>query len=113
MAQRTDLKIAGRGYWVADLQSVGSLGTSSGFMCVLVLALYINSPQVVPLYRSPWVLWFLCPLVLYWISRLWIMAYRGTMNEDPVLFALRDRISYLVAVFGGAILVVAAHGVRF
>jgi 4-hydroxybenzoate polyprenyltransferase len=105
--------IAGRGYVAMDLSTIGAIGTGSGSMCVLVLALYINSPQVLPLYRSPAILWFLCPLLLYWISRIWIMASRGSMNIDPVLFALRDRVSYLTAVCGAAIMVLAARGVVF
>jgi len=104
--------ISARGYIPADLPLLGSLGTSSGFLCVLVLALYVNSPQVIPLYRSPAVLWFLCPLILYWISRIWLMAYRGTMNDDPVLFAVRDRVSYLTVACGGAILAMATHNWR-
>jgi 4-hydroxybenzoate polyprenyltransferase/phosphoserine phosphatase len=113
MKEESGRKIVGRGYTASDLQAVGSLGTSSGFMCVLVLALYINSPQVLPLYRSPSVLWFLCPLIMYWISRVWLLAYRGTMHEDPVLFALRDGVSYLTTLLAAVILALAAHGVRF
>jgi|SRR6185312_8344538 len=105
--------VVGRGYVATDMSTIGAIGTGSGCMCVLVLALYINSPQVVPLYRSPAILWFLCPLLLYWISRVWIMASRGSMNVDPVLFALRDRVSYLTAVCGASIMVLAARGVGF
>jgi 4-hydroxybenzoate polyprenyltransferase len=101
--------LSARGYIPADLPLISSLGTSSGFLCVLVLALYVNSPQVAPLYQSPAVLWFLCPLSLYWISRMWLMANRGTMNEDPVLFAVRDRISYLTVGCGGVILALATR----
>jgi 4-hydroxybenzoate polyprenyltransferase len=104
--------VAGRAYYAGDLSPLGSLGTSSGFMCVLVLALYINSPQVVPLYKSPSILWFLCPLLLYWISRVWVFAYRGKMILDPVVFALGDRISYLTALCGGAILALATVGLH-
>ncbi len=111
--EKSQLRVAGRGYAASDLQAIGSLGSSSGFMCALVLALYINSPQVAPLYRSPWALWFLCPLLLYWISRVWILAYRGSMHDDPILFALRDRVSYLTAACGGIVMAIAAHGVRF
>ncbi len=105
--------VAGRGYVAMDLPTIGAIGTGSGCMCVLVLALYINSPQVVPLYRSPAILWFLCPLLLYWISRVWVMASRGFMNVDPVLFALRDRVSYLTALCGAAIMVLASRGADF
>jgi 4-hydroxybenzoate polyprenyltransferase/phosphoserine phosphatase len=105
--------VAGRGYIAMDLPTIGAIGTGSGCMCVLVLALYINSPQVVPLYRSPSILWFLCPLLLYWISRVWVMASRGSMNVDPVLFALRDRVSYLTALCGALIMMLAARGAGF
>jgi len=103
--------VAGRGYYAGDLQPIGSFGTGSGFMSVL--ALYINSPQVIPLYRSPSILWFLCPLLLYWISRVWLLAYRGKLHSDPVLFTLRDKVSYLTALCGGVILTLAAHGLHF
>ncbi len=101
----------GRGYFGADLQAIGSLGASSGFMCVLVLALYINSAQVVELYRAPAVLWSLCLLFLYWISRLWVLCYRGCVDVDPIVFALRDRASYVIAAASAAILFIAARGV--
>lgn len=89
-------KIAGRGYQVTDLETLRVFGTCSGYLSVLVLALYIHSDQVNTLYRYPYVLWALCPLILYWISRAWLLAGRGEMNEDPLLFALRDRHSLLV-----------------
>jgi hypothetical protein len=62
----------------------------------LVLALYINSPDVQLLYAKPHVLWAICPLFVYWIVRVWLIANRGGLNEDPILFAFRDRVSYLV-----------------
>jgi 4-hydroxybenzoate polyprenyltransferase/phosphoserine phosphatase len=101
-------KLAGRDYAAEDLHAIGSLGTSSGFMCVLVLALYINSPQVTELYRSPEILWLLCPLVMYWISRMWIIAHRGKMDSDPLVFAVRDRISYLIAACSALLLLIAS-----
>jgi hypothetical protein len=75
---------------------------------VLVLALYINSTASELLYRHPRVLWLLCPLLLYWISRAWLIAHRGGMHDDPVVFALTDRISQLllaiaVVIVAGAI----------
>ncbi len=104
--------LAGRRYIGADLQAIGSLGTTSGFMCVLVLALYINSPQVLSMYQSPVLLWLLCPLILYWISRVWLIAYRGNMNVDPVLFALKDKISLMTAFCGALIMMAAARGLH-
>jgi len=99
--------LPGRGYLTLDKSIVANLGTSSGFLCVLVLALYINSPQVEPLYGTPILLWLLCPLLMYWISRLWIITCRQKMDSDPVVFALKDKLSYLVAACAGVVLVLA------
>ncbi|MGD0960278.1 MAG: UbiA family prenyltransferase [Methylomonas sp.] len=98
MLRHGKLKAAGRGYHIEDLPILHSIGTSSGFLCVLVLALYINSPAIVPLYRHPQVIWLLCVLLLYWISRIWLKAHRGEMHDDPVVFALKDRNSQLIGV---------------
>jgi 4-hydroxybenzoate polyprenyltransferase len=94
---------SGRGYAVADLPLIQSLGGSSGYLAVLVLALYINSTASEALYRHPQVLWLLCPLLLYWISRAWLIAHRGHMHDDPVVFALTDRVSRLVLVLGAIV----------
>lgn len=75
---------------------LGSLGTASGYIAVLVLALYIHAPEVASLYRQPWLLWGICPLAAYWISRVWVFASRAALPGDPILFAFRDRVSYLV-----------------
>lgn len=98
MQRQGKLKAAGRGYHIEDLPILHSLGTASGYLCVLVLALYINSPAVQPLYRHPQVIWFLCVLLLYWISRVWLKANRGKMHDDPIIFALKDRVSLAVGV---------------
>ncbi len=87
----------GRGYAPSDLELIASLGSSSGYLSVLVLALYVNSEQVRVLYHHPLRLLLICPLFLFWISRVWLLAHRGGLHDDPVLFALRDRMSYLVA----------------
>lgn len=101
MQRQGKLKAAGRGYHIEDLPILHSLGTASGYLCVLVLALYINSPAVEPLYRHPQVIWFLCVLLLYWISRVWLKANRGKMHDDPIIFALKDRVSLAVGVLAG------------
>ncbi|TMN19310.1 UbiA family prenyltransferase [Pseudoxanthomonas sp. X-1] len=89
-------KAAGRGYGTADLPLLQSLGASAGYTSVMVLALYINSPASLKLYTRPQVLWLLCPLLLYWISRAWIVAHRGRMHDDPVVFAATDRGSQII-----------------
>ncbi|MEJ7745151.1 MAG: hypothetical protein WKF61_00025, partial [Luteimonas sp.] len=89
-------KTSGRGYDVEDRHLVQSMGTASGYQAVLVLALYINSTASELLYRRPQVLWLLCPLLLYWISRVWMIAHRGLMRDDPVVFAVTDRASQVI-----------------
>jgi 4-hydroxybenzoate polyprenyltransferase/phosphoserine phosphatase len=92
-----------RGYYPSDLDQIATNGAVSGYISVLVAALYINSDRVVGLYRHPELLWLICPLLLYWISRIWMLAHRGELHDDPVLFAIKDRVSYVV---GGLIAVV-------
>lgn len=87
------LQALGRGYHVEDLSVLQSFGTAAGYLSVLVLALYINSPDILPLYHRPKVIWILCVLMLYWISRVWMTVHRGKMHDDPVVYALRDRVS--------------------
>ncbi len=86
----------GRGYSVADLPLVQSLGAAAGYIGVLVFALYINSPESLELYSNPKLLWLLCPILLYWISRMWIVSHRGDMHDDPIVFAAMDRSSQIV-----------------
>jgi len=88
--------VHGRGYLPGDAPLVSSLGAASGFMAVLVLALYVNSQEVRALYAQPLLLLLVCPLMLYWISRVWLKAHRAEMHDDPIVFAIRDPISYLV-----------------
>ena len=87
----------GREYRAADAQSLSIFGWASGFASSLVLTLYMNSEAVQGLYRHPGLLWLLFPLVLYWIARIWMLTDRGVMNEDPILFAAKDRVTYVVA----------------
>jgi 4-hydroxybenzoate polyprenyltransferase len=94
-----------RGYAVEDLSLVQSLGAASGYLSVLVLALYINSTASEALYRHPQVLWLLCPALLYWISRAWLIAHRGAMHDDPVVFALTDNVSRVVLALCGAVVI--------
>lgn len=99
-----------RGYWVQDLNQLISFGSSSGYIAVLVLALYINSEQVTSAYVYPQYLWLVCPVLLYWISRVWLKAHRGLMHSDPLVFALKDRVSYIMVAVMAAIWVVASGG---
>lgn len=99
LIQQGETKAAASGYHVDDLPAVSLFGISSGYISVLVLVLYTHDLQASTLYAQPDWLWFVAVAVLYWISRMWLLAYRGRMNEDPVLFAIHDRSSYVVAFF--------------
>ena len=107
LQQREGTQAAGRSYQVSDMDQIASFGTTSGYLAVLVLALYINSEKSLELYPQPEFLWGLCVLLLYGLSRIWILTRRGQMNEDPVIFALRDKVSYMLALIGLGFLLVA------
>jgi len=87
--------IAGRGYSIADLDLVQKTGVTSGFVSILVLALYINSIHVIELYKSPILIWFTLPVLLYWLMRMWMVTNRGEMTDDPIIYAAKDKISYV------------------
>ncbi len=102
--ERDKESIAGRDYRVSDLVILTSLGASSGYLSVLVLALYINREDASTLYAHPQLIWALCPLLLYWLSRVWVIAGRGKMHDDPLVFALRDGASRWVAIAAGIVI---------
>lgn len=95
------LKTRGRGYEASDLPLISSLGSAAGYLAVLVLALYIQDAKTASLYRHPQAIWLACPLLLYWISRTWIIAHRGQMHDDPIVFAIRDRVSLAIVALCG------------
>jgi len=97
-------QIAGRGYFASDLEQIARFGSSSGYISVLILALYVSSDEVVKLYSNPEVIWLLCAVLLYWVSRVWLLAHRGQLHEDPIVFALKDRLSYLLGLLAAIIL---------
>ena len=99
--------LRGRGYAPEDLEMVSSLGGSAGFIAVLALALYIQDGQAPHLYGAPQLIWLACPALLFWISRAWLIAHRGQMHDDPVVFALKDKVSWGVVVFMASVLVLA------
>ncbi len=97
----------GRGYRTDDLGLLAALGGGAGYLSVLVLALYVNSPAVLSLYGRPDALWLLCPLLLYWVSRAWLVAHRGIMHDDPIVFAVKDRVSRAVALAMAVVILLA------
>jgi 4-hydroxybenzoate polyprenyltransferase len=97
-----------RSYEISDAELLASKGTASGYIAVLVLALYITSGTAKALYGRHEFIWFLCPLLLYWVGHIWLVAHRGRMHGDPFVFALRDRTSriLIVLMLGTALLAV-------
>ena len=94
---------SGRGYYPGDLEIISTLGAASGYLAVLVLALYIQDQSTQALYRQPQVIWLACPLLLYWITRIWLIAHRGQMHDDPLVFAMKDRNSLIFVVLFSAV----------
>jgi len=95
-SQHGVLALKGRGYRVQDMPLVESLGLVSGFMAVLVLALYLNSDTVVSLYGAPEIIWCAVPIMLLWVSYVWLKTHRGEMHDDPIIFAIEDPVSLLI-----------------
>ncbi|MFK8068399.1 MAG: UbiA family prenyltransferase [Gammaproteobacteria bacterium] len=90
--------LPGRGYFKKDEPILASMGITSGYLSVVVIALYINSTEVTTIYNSPQSLWLVCPLVLYWISRMWLKTSRNEMDDDPLVFAMRDKVSWVTGI---------------
>ena len=97
----------GRGYLVADIEQLRSFGTASAYAAVVVFAIYISGPDVVKLYRQPRLLWLIVPLMILWLNRVWLLASRGELDEDPVAFARTDRMSQWIGVAVAAIALLA------
>ncbi len=93
LAGRDTSMVRRRGYHVNDLPLVAQMATASGYVSVLVLALYLNSDAVQELYTSPWLLWSICLILLYWITRTVLITHRGHMDDDPVIYAIKDGAS--------------------
>lgn len=101
LAETLETTVMRRGYNTQDLEFVASIGCTSGYLAVLVFALYINSPDMRKLYHQPLLLWLICPLLMYWVTYLWLRAKRSELGEDPILFVIMDRTSLLI---GGSVL---------
>jgi 4-hydroxybenzoate polyprenyltransferase len=96
-----------RGYSTFDIPILSMMGVGSGYIAVLVVAFYINSTKVLDMYENVEVLWLICPILLYWIGRVWLCTSRGEMNEDPIVYAVKDIGSRLAAVMCLLVLIVA------
>jgi 4-hydroxybenzoate polyprenyltransferase/phosphoserine phosphatase len=104
---KTQGKLRGREYSTEDIVMLQAMGASSGYLAVLVLALYIHSPEVVNLYRTPQLLWLIAPLMLLWVTRLWVVTARGYMDEDPIFFAVKDPETWATGALVAGILTAA------
>jgi 4-hydroxybenzoate polyprenyltransferase len=102
--------VPGRGYMRVDFEMVGQAGVSSAFASALVLALYIHSAEMQQMYSLPAALWPLCPMVLYMLLRIWMLARRGSLHEDPVVFIMRDWRSIATMALGGLLVMFGAVG---
>lgn len=100
-------KLRGRGYLQEDLEAVSAMGTASGYISVLVLALYIQDPSTANMYSNTQVLWAACPILIYWISRAWLITHRGEMNDDPIVFAIKDKPSWVVGILFALVFILA------
>ena len=105
-----NFKIIGRGYHTDDLPIISMIAVSAGYLSALVLMLYMNSSIVVELYANPNYLWGICAILIYWITRTVMVSHRGHLHDDPVIYAVKDRISQacfliiLALIFGGVVL---------
>jgi 4-hydroxybenzoate polyprenyltransferase len=107
MLQHSAIKNLGRGYRIDDLPILETMGVGAGYIAALVMVLYVESSDVVRLYPNSNYLWLILPVLLFWISHLWLVAHRGELPDDPILFAFRDRRS-LLAGAAAALCVLAA-----
>lgn len=101
LGDQGDGQVPRRGYRKTDYTVVAQVALVSGFSAVLVMATYINAPEIFALYRSPTALWGICLSMLFWITRASIVTHRGEMDDDPLIFAVRDPISLLCLVVAG------------
>ena len=98
----------GRGYVISDGPFIQALGISAGYGAVLVLALYLQGDTVIQLYKTVFFLWFEVPIMLFWVSWVWMKAHRGEMHDDPTIFALKDKTSVIAAALMTVIFFMAA-----
>ncbi len=103
-------KIHGRGYYTVDIPLIQTMGIVAGYLSVLVLALYLNSDAVVRLYAAPELIWGAVPVMLFWVSWMWMQAHRGNMHDDPLVFAVKDKSSLGAGVICATILVAGTMG---
>ncbi len=99
MRERGEILATGRGYHVDDLPIISMMGISSGYVAVVIMAFYVNSEAMVVLYHEPTALWGICFVLLYWITHMVMVTHRGEMHDDPVVYAVTDRLSQICGFF--------------
>ena len=104
---------SGRGYHTGDRELLLALGVGSSFSAVVIFSLYVHSQDVRLLYSSPEILFLLCPIVLYWLSRNWLLAHRGELKEDPVALAIRDPVSHAAALASAGVIAASMTNIRW
>jgi 4-hydroxybenzoate polyprenyltransferase len=104
---QSGLKKAGRGYQAEDIEALSQLGMASGCTCALIMALYVDSAAVKELYRHPELIWLVCPIILYQMARIWFLARRGHMPDDPLVFMIRDWRSQVTGVIVVLVMIAA------
>jgi 4-hydroxybenzoate polyprenyltransferase len=110
---RAEEQVPGRGYYMSDAPLILTLGVTSGYAAVLVLALYLNSDAVLRLYKSPELMWGAVPVLLFWISWMWMQAHRGKMHDDPVVYAVKDQASLVAGALFALVLALGSTGVTW
>lgn len=108
--QTRNNKLHGRGYLTTDAPLVQSLGITAGYLSILVLALYLNSQEILVLYKTPELIWATVPILLYWISWMWLQAHRGKMHDDPLIYAVKDKASLLTGLLFSVVLISGTLG---
>jgi len=108
LAEDPESQLKGRSYVGSDKDMIGQAGVASAFSAAMVLALYVDSKEVASMYPQPALLWPLCPLILYMLLRIWILARRSQMHEDPVVFIMRDWRSQVTTIVGAGLVLLAA-----
>jgi 4-hydroxybenzoate polyprenyltransferase len=106
--QQGTQKVSGRGYYTADSSLIQIQGIASGFAAALVLTLYIHSHAVIRLYKMPEFLWAEVPILLFWINWMWLQAHRGQMHDDPLVYAVKDKVSLLAGFAFSIVLIIGA-----
>ncbi|MDF1610314.1 UbiA family prenyltransferase [Hoeflea sp. YIM 152468] len=107
LAEQSDTRLEGRSYVGSDKDMIGQAGIASAFSAAMVLALYVDSKEVASMYPQPALLWPLCPLILYMLLRIWVLARRSQMHDDPVVFIMRDWRSQATTIAGAGLVLLA------